>query len=198
MTDLRLPPVDRTPTPAPTVRLQSRDDETVDHDDTGALDVVDEPMDTAEIDDTTAELADTIADLQAENAELQAYLDRVLEALAATAAAGSEDMTELLDDPLAPTQYHRAPGSSATTTVEPSIEPVARSVAARPSGLDTPENELPPVEPGADPLPRRRATDRIEARIEATQQALGELIYLLECEQRARDEFESEPGGDAR
>lgn len=193
MTELRLPPP-QPATPPPSVRLvaaqETRDVPTEAERADAEQTEVPAPADTA--------LVETVHQLQQENAELQAYLDRVLEALAATAA--ESDLTHVIDDPLAPTQYQRAPRdarmadslvdeerSDGPTSTDPSGSLDAMPAPVRMRWAANGPN-------GADPVPsaqlRRRATDRIEARIEAAQQTLGELIYLLDREMRVRDDFE--------
>ncbi len=193
MTELRLPPP-QPATPPPSVRLvaarDSRDQPTGDETET---DTPVTPESAAPTQDPA--LVEMVHQLQQENAELQAYLDRVLEALAATAA--ESDLTHVIDDPLAPTQYQRAPKD---------VRDAERLLhEARPAEAATTGDETADEAPvrmrwvangpnGADPVPsgqlRRRATDRIEARIEAAQQTLGELIYLLDREMRVRDEHQ--------
>lgn len=85
MTDLRLPPTPATPV-APTVRLAQATSS-------------DAPVE-------VQELMQVVERLELENHELQVYLDRVLDALATT-AAGTDNTVEI-DDPLAPTQYRLA------------------------------------------------------------------------------------------
>ena len=195
MTELRLPPP-QPATPPPSVRLVAAQEPRDVLTQTGGGETA--PTDAAAPAD--AELVATVHQLQQENAELQAYLDRVLEALATSAA--ESDLTHVIDDPLAPTQYQRAPKDArqaeallneALPTDAPRADP-ATSLDAMPAPVRMRWAANGPN--GADPVPsaqlRRRATDRIEARIEAAQQTLGELIYLLDREMRVRDDFEDD------
>ena len=102
MTELRLPPP-QPATPPPSVRLVAAQEPRDVLTQTGGGETA--PTDAAAPAD--AELVATVHQLQQENAELQAYLDRVLEALATSAA--ESDLTHVIDDPLAPTEYQGAP-----------------------------------------------------------------------------------------